>query len=369
MTPLQIIQDPSTNLPICYNGSFRENLRMKISEYQRLISELSDSNHLQFSLAEFQQRNKDLSRGILASIDAYYTGNPRQAYNELKNALSLCNINQYLDKQHDLPRDTHLFRIRICKENYPLSKEDLFHIPFNLRHLVKTQRYSIPGLPSLYLANSIFTAWEELGRPDANTIHAVKVENKKSCKLLDLTTDFFARQVDFMDEQIDFQKVEYNLMIWPLLAACSFKVQHIDAPFKPEYIIPQLLLQWVNKNTVNGIKYSSTHIDINKMKHQGKFYNIVLPVKDTQRDHGYCTHLLSFFKSTQVLPYTLRQLVTTSDRFHNQESISSRINKDIRKIEILKGHPQPYYQTTFGIIEHNLNALQLEEFIIPDLDN
>lgn len=32
------------------------------------------------------------------------------------------------------------------------------------------------------------------------------------------------------------------LIIWPLMAACSVRVKNTTNTFKPEYIIPQLLL-------------------------------------------------------------------------------------------------------------------------------
>ncbi|WP_293880615.1 MULTISPECIES: hypothetical protein [unclassified Sphingobacterium] len=69
-----------------------------------------------------------------------------------------------------LEEGANLFRLRVINQNYPLSKEDLFHIPFDKRSLVSTQRFSISGLPSLYLANSIYVAWEEMKRPSMNEV-------------------------------------------------------------------------------------------------------------------------------------------------------------------------------------------------------
>ncbi|MGJ1237758.1 hypothetical protein ACR78I_22725 [Sphingobacterium multivorum] len=362
MTPLDIIQHAGTNLPISYTKSFKESLIGKLKDFGELINRLKYSSNLHFDIKQLQERSLILQRGILKTLDAYYEGNPSKSYNMLCETLKDCKINEYLDKEHYLPSNSSLFRIRTCEENYPLSKRELFHIPFEMRGKVKTQRYSIPGLPSLYLANSIFTAWEELKRPPAQSIHAIKLTNNLDLRLLDLTTDFFAQPTQFLGEIVDDKKIEYNLMVWPLLAACSFKVLSADDPFKPEYIIPQLLLQWAKKELVDGIKYSSTHIDLNTSKHGGFFYNIVLPVKNCNIEEGYCSKLINMFKSTQVLPYSLSEIVTSSNRFYAQGSIHSKINKDIRKIEIIKAHPQPYYQTIFGILEHNLNALKLEDF-------
>jgi hypothetical protein len=64
-------------------------------------------------------------------------------------------------------------------------KRDIFHIPFEKRQLVASQRYSIPGLPSLHLASSLWIAWEEFDRPDLASIHASRFEGKGDLKVLD----------------------------------------------------------------------------------------------------------------------------------------------------------------------------------------
>jgi hypothetical protein len=47
----------------------------------------------------------------------------------------------------------------------PLTREEMFHVPFELRHKIAPQRYSIPGLPSLYLGGSLYTCWVEMRQP------------------------------------------------------------------------------------------------------------------------------------------------------------------------------------------------------------
>jgi hypothetical protein len=46
----------------------------------------------------------------------------------------------------------------------------------------------------------------------------------------------------------------YDLVVahavcWPLIAACSIKVKNPGANFKPEYVVPQLILQWITDET------------------------------------------------------------------------------------------------------------------------
>jgi len=365
MNFIEIIQDPLTSLPISYTGSFRKMLREKFSSFGEMIDKspflCGHLNNRPFDAPRFLSRNKALREGILDTIDIYYKGNPSGAYNRLKKTFEETNMNGFMDKQHQLESGTNLFRLRTSDDNYPLSREQLFHIPFELRSRVSTQRYSIPGLPSLYTANSIYVAWEELKRPTFSSIHANRLVNNYTVSLLDLTTDIFTRNEQYMDLDHCGLELLYKLTLWPLIAACSVKVQHPYDPFKPEYIIPQLLLQWINKTNVAGIKYSSTHIDLSQAAHEGTFYNIVFPVLTFDKESGYCHSLTNLFKSTEILPFQLRQFIMQSDRLEHQESISRLVNRDIQTISLIKNTPQPYSSTIFGLVEHNLKGLELDD--------
>jgi hypothetical protein len=135
MTFLEIIQDQSTNLPIQYSGSFREMIREKIQNFGKMIDDSHDLSAsiegIEFKFHIFKKRNKILREGILETIDTYYEGNPSKAYEILKKALDDCNIIGYLSKYFEFEPKCNLFRIRICASNYPLTKENLFHIPFH----------------------------------------------------------------------------------------------------------------------------------------------------------------------------------------------------------------------------------------------
>ena len=72
---------------------------------------------------------------------------------------------------------------------------------------------------------------------------------------------------------------------YPLRAACSVVVEHPGSKFIEEYIIPQLLLQWVrNDEDFDGIRYESCS-RYDEVKPYGG-YNIVLPSKQFDSD-GY----------------------------------------------------------------------------------
>lgn len=365
MTFLEILRDKHTCLPIeSESGDFRKLIREKLNHFGAIIDSSENLSKeiegIKFTESVFKKRNKILREGILKTIDAYYEGEPTAAFSVLSKAMREANVLGYLKKDLEITPNTDLFRIRLCKGNYPLERKDLFHIPFESRSRVNTQRFSIPGLPSLYLANSIYVAWEEMKRPSFSDVQAVRLINTTSLKLLDLSNDIFSRNEHYIDNESHGWELLYYVMVWPLIAACSFKVKEPDDPFKPEYILPQLLLQWVNKKEVDGIKYSSTHINLSKNSHVGDFYNIVIPTKTSDIDQGYCPQLLRIFDSTPVIPLELRQFLTPNDRLDGQESIKYRVNKEVEEIELIIGRNQPYYQTVFGMLEHSLIGLDTE---------
>ena len=62
----------------------------------------------------------------------------------------------------------------------------MFHIPFNKRGKVETQRYSAPGYPCLYLGSSVNACWEELGQPRFDDMMVSRFVVKEAFPVLDL---------------------------------------------------------------------------------------------------------------------------------------------------------------------------------------
>lgn len=365
MELLSLLHNPITNVPIHYDSEgFRKAVASKLIDFKTLVdnSEIISSHpYLNYrDVNEYKKKIGVLINGLLRTIDNFYKGKPAQAYITFRNTMKAINITEYLDKNSRLPAANNLYRIRTTSGNYPLSKDELFHIPFEKRGIVKSQRFSIPGLPSLYTANSIYVAWEEMRRPNIDSIQAIRLVNQRDLRLLDLTSDIYNSNLKNDTIRTDVNTSLYKVLTWPLVACCSIKVKNSEDTFKPEYIIPQLLLQWVSEN-LDGIKYSSTHIDLNKVRHTGTFHNVVLPVKTFNLDYGYCNRLKTLFKGTDVLPMQLRQFATYNDRFNHQASIRTDVNLNVSELELIEGTSQYYSQTLFGVLEHGLNGLEIHD--------
>ena len=203
--------------------------------------------------------------------------------------------------QHHRPRICHekpgnsYFRMRTFEDKRKFETNELFHIPFDKQGLVKTQRYSTPGLPCLYLGTSLLGCWEELGQPALYSCVFSRLENTDIVELWDL------RIPESVDDEKD---LKILLTTMPLIVACSIKVNNPDDNFKPEYIIPQYLLESLLisrelKNTIGiiGIKYRSTIEDKTFKYPSSKYDNIAIPaIRGTNK---YDDRLCELFMITQ----------------------------------------------------------------------
>lgn len=197
--------------------------------------------------------------------------------------------------------DTNWFRMRIQEKNKrTFSSNEMFHIPFQLRGKVNTQRYSLPGYPCLYVSRSIWATWEEMHEPNLSNFCVSLLKPILKFKVLDL------RIID--DSKLEKLDVEKVLCTMPLIIACSIKVLYPDDNFKPEYIIPQLImLALVDEQEWWGCAYTSTQRNPLFQWSLHKLDNLALPVKMVKRD-GLCTKLCDLFKITDATNYEYEML-------------------------------------------------------------
>ena len=145
-----------------------------------------------------------------------------------------------------------LYRIRTGSFD-KTNDGEIFHIPFEKRHLVASQRYSVPGYPILYLAGSFFTAWCEMDKPDLIGLSYAGFQFKEAEYFIDLSYPY--RLTELWEW--------YSLFVmYPLLMACMVRVKNPSAPFKPEYLMPQMMTKLVREHgsLFRGIVYMSNKI-------------------------------------------------------------------------------------------------------------
>jgi hypothetical protein len=282
------------------------------------------------------------------TIDAYSTFN--EAIAEVQPELQVLQINI---AGGGIPE--FLFRVRVSRLPL-LSREELHHVSFENRHLVATQRYSIPGLPCLYLAGSLFTCWEEMGRPPLHEMHcaAFWAAQFSSIKLLNFLNRpvVVRRWLDEKTSEADVAFIAAHVVTWPLMFACSVKVKHRESPFKPEYIVPQMVFQWVRaEEELRGVAYFSTHVACVSKESPVFSGNVALPARDI-KEVGKCSWLDQTFHMTDAYGW---QLLSAS----GGGSVAGMAMPQC-DVELVSGVKERYHNTLFGSTETRLRGLALK---------
>ena len=255
-------------------NNYREALENKLNEYVRRLNNLNTSGPLNHWVDSNVHNIEELNATILEALDEYLSGNAGRAYDSIERLMgssfvrsNIAHLKSQLDAIYSSEHKS-LFRVRYS-DSLLSKREDLFHIPFSGRHLVNTQRYSIAGLPCLYLGASLYVCWQEMGCPDLNKLYLSHFKinpdgSEGTLDILDFAYSFETLKDDkfstlFKDE-LSLEKKQSYLAMWPILLSCSFNRKHDNPKFNVEYVIPNLIFQWVGvgKRSVSGIRYLST---------------------------------------------------------------------------------------------------------------
>jgi hypothetical protein len=248
-----------------------------------------------------------LNNGLISAITQSGCGNSAQAYAIFLEAIQKSIVFSYIkalpDQQKKIFPGQAFYRVRPIKEGEKLfGREGLFHIPFDELYKVRNYRYSLQKEPALYLSTSVPLALRET-RLD-NTKYAVaRFETKEAISIINVDFSYYLyhRFEEVMQDQTSV--FLFLGMILPIVTACSIKVHpdHENNDFKEEYIIPQLLMRYVQERAdFQGIRFYSTQIDTADPAHHRDQYNLVLPTKMIAPE-GYDKNLKKLFWMTDVV--------------------------------------------------------------------
>lgn len=358
------VDDPTTMVPYQSEGvkTFSALVEERLALYINWFQENKDNLfYRKENGLHVQDMIDKISNAMVVAVNQYFRGLPAEAYKEISKLFGLTDlldqlktlevfekpenseffeqIKKEIDKRQErtlkienLVSDVEksvFFRMRVEKDNWLRKNIDhtgMSHIPFSLRGIVKTQRYSVPGYPCLYLGEHIRGCWEELGRANMCDSLVSKVQARRSFKCLDLSMPPKERWQEAIDTVTDSEaqarhddEIGKTAMLFPFVIACSFRTLDNKADFKPEYIVPQLMLQYVkdsayatnkwkknsrDEKTVYGIKYTSVHFEGHKTEgckaeDYDLYANYVIPVLDIEDE--YCRTLSDIFDITDPI--------------------------------------------------------------------
>lgn len=329
---------------------FRFHFYNTLDSYEKLVSD----NKINLSVNDVQiEKLKDIIDKLKDIIRNQYNGLHTTAFTSLNNLLGINEDNDIVSRLiiKSIPHNSKSFyRMRKMENRKNVPYMEMFHIPFDKRGIISTQRYSFPGYPCLYLGESIYACWEELGRPLMGESMVSRFECERELRLVDIRTPSYTNWND---------NPEKYLLFFPIIIACSFKVSNENDSFKPEYIIPQLIMEIIikyNRNAqedkyVHGVYYSSVNKNEDFKFGNEKLYNLAIPVikpLPTKRNSKYCEVLSTYFKLTSP----------TCAEFENGKSPLLPIFVEDTTLHIgdykTNDETQRYKNSTYGLIEERL---------------
>ncbi len=346
--------DDNTTIDLLNNIIFEDNINLGIinrieNQRKRLTDIINNARFCDRINLDIIDKAYDVAKN---SIELFLRGKIAQSINEIDNYFfaSSSDVKIYLPvREWSNSEVLKAFRIR-PNDSYRLYDiKDMFHIPFDKRHLVGNQRFSCSGVPCMYMGSSIYVCWEETNKPDLDKFNVVSLRNSRLINFLDLRLPQFSND-DIRD--ID-QKIYKSIIPW----LCSMKAKIKDVPFIKEYIIPQNIMaviiakyqrglnETLDLFTFTGIQYTSTLYN-----REGDLFrdiklmtNYAIPILNNElKEEGVCKYLCGQFEltaPTSLITERIKKYISVSDRSVDGESI--------------------YSLTEFGLLE---NALQKREY-------
>ncbi|HLX62069.1 MAG TPA: hypothetical protein VKX17_12375 [Planctomycetota bacterium] len=365
MTGREILNQQELHLPLVRTKDvdFRVFLKECFDKYLAVVQKTTGSDMLSSAIRSNVNTLRDECNLILNSIDASLCGHPHVAFQNFEKAMSLVNNNNWLpvleqnsSATHNALRETRLYRARDCG-NIPIDKRGIFHVPFEDRHKIAAHRFSLPGVPCLYLCGSLYTCWCELNwcPLEKMQIAAFWITPKMRFRILD-----FCHRPQFVNHYITSNNTEIEIhnMIWPIIAcwpiiaACAVRVAEADAPFKVEYVVSQLLTQWVTSTAsgFDGLGFFSTRVE-KSVAHHHWLANYTFPAKEITTT-GRCKKLCGLFEMTDPFSWTVLREIQLR-----------RISENACDTFPVHVHPiveVDYHNSGFGIVQTKLNQIAID---------
>lgn len=366
MNLIDLLNSNAANLPFTGAKDIERQLRDRFDAYFLEATKLSTSDSLNAQFLAVLQDSKGLADKVIEALGHWLDAEPDLALQSLDTGLSRLNsqIGQLTSNDVGSASTGPMFRARLADLGARLGRAEMFHIPFNLRDRVATQRYSFPGLPCLYLGRSLYVCWEELGRPDLHRLWVSKLAlaPTKTIRVLDFgfrpaliaagLNETHAGRSGGVSQAM----ATAYAALWPLIAGSSIKCDPSrQRSFVVEYVVPQLLLRWLVRrmrdggaDQLDGIRYFSTHIEDHNVGLAGM--NYVFPAQ-TRSTAGFCTQLKAKFHMT---PPTSWQIATAGSQPPQHPQYNNV------RFELTPGWPEDYKFTIFSRVEGFLDQLPVQ---------
>lgn len=266
-----------------------------------------------------------------------------------------------------LAHELSFFKARVASEK--ITIKDMLHIPFDKRSLVLTQRFSIPGIPCIYLSTTSYGCWLELGTPESDIFQVSSFKIPTDLRVLNLCIrwKFIEGMIKLANTKEEREVIFDFYEIYPLVIATSYHIREINRKFKSEYIISQIVMQVCNELKIDGIAYLSKRITDYYAYPQAVNLAISVP---------YNADFLYWERANEVL---ITEPVRFSDfckmKLDNQDiaQFSSYVNEiyknSLNNDILIAGNEMKYTDTKFSAFDEYLVAQKFKRFTNLSFEN
>lgn len=208
---------------------------------------------------------ESFTKNILKSIELYYNAEIAKSYNVIEGLIKDCIQNNLalstLENSCAFPGERkhpiQFFRARLGDIAYPYKVKEMLHVPFSKRGFTENNRFGLPGIPSLYLGNTSYACWIELGMPPEYKFNVSPVEVDSSLKIFNLAVD---TRIWINLHEFEMERVHCWLKLLVLTIATSYKVEESGRTFKSEYIVSQNIMMACRNLGIDGVAYFSKRV-------------------------------------------------------------------------------------------------------------
>lgn len=311
-----------------------------LEEVDAVISHIQDAIHL-----ERRGETWKAQQEIHEIIDNYC--HERFFVNPITNNFAFRGTAAFPDKDEDEmePQQREPLTFFRCRTGKFQKREDLYPLPSNKLSFCSAQRYSLAGIPCLYLATTTYCCWMELGRPEEFSASSyMPIESKKMPPRI-LNLAFSQQQMHNLGKD---SRVAY--LLFPLVMAVSVAVKNprADANFRPEYTISHLVMRCLREFGIAGVAYRSSRIDdVLGFPHT---INLAIPMFDLEK-------IFSGFSVTDPGTFSPQKHLCKEKRDASGSSYLNKFctkeNTDFYSIACY-GHRIDYQDTSFSDIDNYL---------------
>lgn len=235
------------------------------------------------------------SSKIKESIRKYYAGKISTSHIIIKNLIkeilenSLAVNDVYNSKAFPgISREIQFFRARTSDKVVGFKAKDMLHIPFSKRGKTGNYRFSIPGIPSLYLGNTTYACWVELGCPSEHDFYVSPTLLDGTQKLLNLAV-MTMKQWGLHDNNAEYVRCWLKLIM--LMISTSYVVEEENRIFKSEYIVSQSIMLGCKELGLDGVAYYSKRVNDEMFANAAINVALFTKYKKGQDYSNICEHI------------------------------------------------------------------------------